>query len=59
MLLEAVLAGYGFALLPNWLVNDEVNAGRLIRFFRNYSVTPQSGQAVVYAAYLPNRRHSR
>ncbi|TCG03572.1 LysR family transcriptional regulator [Paraburkholderia steynii] len=58
MLLEAVLAGQGLALLPDWLVNHEINAGRLMRLFADYDVTPQSGEAVVYATYLPNRRHS-
>ena len=58
MLLEAVLAGQGLALLPDWLVEHEINAGRLMRLFADYDVTPQNGEAVVYAAYLPNRRHS-
>lgn len=57
-LLEAVLADQGFALLPEWLVSNHVNTGRLVRCFADRSVTPQSGDAVVYAAYLPNRRHS-
>ena len=58
MLLEAVLAGQGVALLPDWLVNHEIGAGRLMRLFPDFDVTPQNGAAVVYAAYLPNRRHS-
>jgi DNA-binding transcriptional LysR family regulator len=58
MLLEAVLAGQGLALLPDWLVNHEINAGRLMRLFADCNVTPQNDEAVVYAAYLPNRRHS-
>ena len=58
MLLEAVLAGQGFALLPDWLVNHEIRAGRLMRLFSDFDITPQNGEAVVYAAYLPNRRHS-
>jgi DNA-binding transcriptional LysR family regulator len=58
MLLEGVLAGHGIALLPDWLVNEHLAAGRLIRCFGDRSVTPVGGQAVVYAAYLPNRRQS-
>ncbi|BCF93517.1 LysR family transcriptional regulator (plasmid) [Paraburkholderia largidicola] len=58
MLLEAVLAGQGLALLPDWLVNREIKAGRLMRLFADYDITAQNGEAVVYAAYLPNRRHS-
>lgn len=58
MLLEAVHAGQGFALLPDWLVNEPLAAGRLLRFFPDYCVTPQNGEVVAYAAYLPNRRNS-
>jgi DNA-binding transcriptional LysR family regulator len=58
MLLEAALVGQGLALLPDWLVNREIKAGRLMRLFADYDITAQNGEAVVYAAYLPNRRHS-
>lgn len=58
MLLEAALAGQGLALLPAWLVNEHVRAGRLMHCFADWSVTPHNGDAVAYAAYLPNRRHS-
>ncbi|MEM5329256.1 LysR family transcriptional regulator [Paraburkholderia sp. JHI2823] len=59
MLLEAVLAGQGFALLPEWQVREHINAGRLTHLFADYRVTPHGDEAVAYAAYLPNRRHSR
>ncbi|MFM0220736.1 LysR family transcriptional regulator [Paraburkholderia dipogonis] len=58
ILLEAVLAGRGIALLPEWLVAAEIRAGRLMRLFENFDATPHSSDAIVYAAYLPNRRHS-
>ncbi|WP_168790977.1 LysR family transcriptional regulator [Paraburkholderia aromaticivorans] len=58
ILLEAVLAGRGIALLPEWLVAAEIRAGRLMRLFENFDASPHSGDAIVYAAYLPNRRHS-
>lgn len=58
ILLEAVLAGRGIALLPEWLVASEIRAGRLLRLFADTEVNPHAGQSVVYAAYLPNRRHS-
>ena len=58
MLLEAALVGQGLALLPDWLVNRKIKAGRLMRLFADYDITAQNGEAVVYAAYLPNRRHS-
>lgn len=59
MLLEAVLAGQGLALLPEWQVREHINAGRLMHLFADYRVTPQGDEAVAYAAYLPNRRLSR
>jgi DNA-binding transcriptional LysR family regulator len=59
MLLEAVLAGQGIALLPEWQVREHINAGRLMHLFADYRVTPHGDEALAYAAYLPNRRHSR
>ncbi|NIE62391.1 LysR family transcriptional regulator [Burkholderia sp. Ax-1719] len=58
MLHEAVRAGQGVALLPAWLVREEVTNAKLERLFADYRVTAQGGDAVVYAAWLPNRRHS-
>jgi DNA-binding transcriptional LysR family regulator len=58
MLHEAVRAGQGVALLPAWLVKDEVANAKLERLFAGYRITAQGGDAVVYAAWLPNRRHS-
>jgi len=59
MLLAAVLGGQGMALLPAWLTVDDLAAGRLVRLSADYTVTLQDDQeASVYAAYLPNRRHS-
>lgn len=58
MLVAAALAGQGLALLPAWLVNEHVRAGRLMHCLADWSVTPHNGDAVAYAAYLPNRRHS-
>ncbi|MFP3562807.1 LysR family transcriptional regulator [Paraburkholderia sp. SIMBA_030] len=58
ILLEAVMAGHGIALLPEWLVGAEIRAGRLMRLLENFDASPHQGDAVVYAAYLPNRRHS-
>lgn len=58
ILLEAVTAARGIALLPEWLVAAEIRAGRLMRLFEGFEASPHNGDAVVYAAYLPNRRHS-
>ncbi len=59
VLRETVLGGLGIALLPQWLVNDDVRAGRLRRLFEEFDVNPRDQTICVYAAYLPNRRHSR
>lgn len=59
ILREAVLGGGGIALLAHWLVEDDVRAGRLQRLFADYAINPQDQRVSVYAAYLPNRRHSR
>ena len=59
VLREAVLGGLGVALLPQWLVEKDVVAGRLQRLFEEYEVNPLAQAISVHAAYLPNRRHSR
>jgi DNA-binding transcriptional LysR family regulator len=59
VLREAVLGGFGIALLPQWLVGNDVRAGRMLRLLDAWQVNPQSESVCVYAAYLPNRRHSR
>ncbi|OXJ09296.1 LysR family transcriptional regulator [Burkholderia sp. HI2500] len=59
VLREAVISGFGIALLPQWLVEEDVMAGRLTRLFEDYSINPLDQTVCVYAAYLPNRRHSR
>ncbi|KFX67180.1 LysR family transcriptional regulator [Burkholderia sp. K24] len=58
ILLEAVLAGRGIALLPEWHVAAEIRAGRLMRLLEQFDASPHPGDAFVYAAYLPNRRQS-
>jgi DNA-binding transcriptional LysR family regulator len=59
MLAGAALGGHGIALLPHWLVGADVAAGKLTALFTDAQVTPEGGDAFVYATYLPNRRHSR
>lgn len=59
VLREAALSGLGVALLPQWLVDDDVCAGRLQRLLKDWRVNPLQDNVCVYAAYLPNRRRSR
>ncbi|MDR5822913.1 LysR family transcriptional regulator [Caballeronia sp. LZ043] len=58
MLLQAALAGRGIALLPAWLVDADVRAGRLVRLFDSHEASPHEKAVVIHAAYLPNRRQS-
>jgi DNA-binding transcriptional LysR family regulator len=59
MLVGAVVGGHGVALLPQWLVGTLVREGRLISLLNDFQVTPEGGDAFVYATFLPNRRYSR
>lgn len=59
ILREGVLNGQGIALVPGWLVQNDIVAGEMLPLFDAWAVLPLAGDAQVYAAYLPNRRHSR
>ncbi|WP_321864650.1 LysR family transcriptional regulator [Burkholderia cenocepacia] len=59
ILREGVLNGQGIALVPTWLVQGDIVAGEMLSLFDAWSVHPLMGDVQVYAAYLPNRRHSR
>jgi DNA-binding transcriptional LysR family regulator len=55
----AALGGHGVVLLPQRLIGEAALDGALTNLFTNAQVTPEGGDAFVYATYLPNRRHSR
>ncbi|GJG94205.1 LysR family transcriptional regulator [Cupriavidus pauculus] len=59
VLRDMALAGGGIALLPDWLVDGDIAAGRLRVLFDDWSVTPNQSSSVVTALYLPNQRGSR
>ncbi|MDS0856095.1 LysR family transcriptional regulator [Burkholderia pseudomultivorans] len=59
VLREAALDSAGIALLPDWLVDADVQSGRLRRLFEQYDVTPDTARSVVTALYLPNQRGSK
>jgi DNA-binding transcriptional LysR family regulator len=46
------LTGQGVAILPQWLIQDDLDAGRLQRLLVDYRFAPQG----VYALY-PDTRH--
>jgi DNA-binding transcriptional LysR family regulator len=58
ILREAALAGGGVTLLADWLVHDDVSAGRLTRVLEQYEVNPGSASTCINALYLPNHRGS-
>lgn len=59
VLREVVLAGGGIALLPDWLVDDDIRSGRLTSLFDEFVVNPNSASSAICALYLPNHRGSK
>jgi DNA-binding transcriptional LysR family regulator len=58
MLRQAALAGVGIALLPAWIVADDIAAGRLQRVLPAYSATPTTFDHSIYAVYHRSPRPS-
>lgn len=59
VLREAALSGAGIALLADWLVREDVAAGRLLRLLPDWQISPGSASNAINALYLPNHRGSR
>jgi DNA-binding transcriptional LysR family regulator len=59
VLREIVLAGGGVALLPDWLVNDDIGSGDLTSFFESFVINPNDASSAISALYLPNHRGSK
>jgi DNA-binding transcriptional LysR family regulator len=59
VLRDVVLAGSGVALLPDWLVDDDIDSGRLTALFDAFVVNPNSSSSAISALYLPNHRGSK
>ncbi len=53
---QCVLAGMGLSLLPDWLVNKEIENGELIRLFPDYAVTATDYESSVWLLY-PSREY--
>ena len=58
VLRDVALAGRGVALLPDWLVGEDVAAGQLTALFPAHDVNPDSASNAISALYLPNHRGS-
>ncbi|MGH8789533.1 MAG: LysR family transcriptional regulator [Cupriavidus necator] len=59
VLRDIALAGGGVGLLPDWLVDDDIDSGRLTALFDTWSVNPDQASSAISALYLPNQRGSR
>lgn len=53
---ECALAGLGFALLPDWLISDDLAAGRLVDLFPQHEVTIVDAPTGVWLLY-PSRSY--
>ena len=53
---DCAIAGMGLALLPHWLVDEDFEAGRLIKILPNYDVTATNFDTIVWLVY-PSRSY--
>jgi DNA-binding transcriptional LysR family regulator len=59
VLRELALAGSGVALLPDWLVGQDIEDGQLLELFAQMPAHPDNAKGHVSALFLPNHRGSR
>ena len=59
VLRQAAVAGLGIAMLSDWLVCDDLQAGHLVRVLDQYDVNPGQMDVALYALYQANRRGSQ
>ena len=58
MLRQAALGGLGLALLPGWLVQQDLDAGTLLPVLDGYQANPGEMDVGIFAVYAENRRGS-
>jgi len=58
-LLEATRAGVGIALMPDWSINDDLAAGRLVRLFPKHRASWEAFENGIYAVYQKTRHQSK
>ncbi|WP_285426181.1 LysR family transcriptional regulator [Pseudomonas sp. efr-133-TYG-103a] len=59
VLREMAKAGGGIALLPDWLIDEDIADGALIELFEHSPAYPDNAVGQISALYLPNHRGSR
>ena len=55
-LLSAVKSDIGLALLPDWLVNEDIEKGAVVSVLNDYVVNPNQMQPAIHLFYPENRR---
>ncbi len=53
---ECAISGMGLALLPDWLIAEDIKSGALISLFNNFSVSATDFDSGVYLLY-PSREY--
>lgn len=53
---HCAIAGMGLALLPNWLIHDDLNSGTLVNLFPTYDVTATDFSTAAWLVY-PSRAY--
>jgi DNA-binding transcriptional LysR family regulator len=53
---ECAIAGMGLALLPNWLVDDDLHSGKLVNVFPSHAVTATEFNTAAWLVY-PSRSY--
>uniref|UniRef100_UPI0005B47E16 substrate binding domain-containing protein n=1 Tax=Anaplasma marginale TaxID=770 RepID=UPI0005B47E16 len=51
---QCAISGMGLTLLPDWLVNEDIKLGNLVRLFPDYDVTATDYQGGIWLLY-PSR----
>jgi DNA-binding transcriptional LysR family regulator len=59
VLREMARAGGGIALLPDWLIDEDIADGHLIELFEHSPAYPDNAKSEISALYLPNHRGSK
>lgn len=53
---DCAVSGIGLAILPNWLIQDDLKTGRLVNVLPNYDVTATDFDTAAWLVY-PSRRY--